>query len=160
MFFLLWFELFKDHPIAYIDAFLNMNSPYWYQNAFSRDYYSQRRYIETAINLRTVYPLERESKLPGLLNYYERVAGFYEFDNKPIVSLLFSIATPIWFVLICGFVQIIRKSYRKLLILIPMITLWLTYIVGPVCNFRYIIPIFLLYPFLLFLVIDKQRIEE
>lgn len=103
---------------------------------------------------RYLYPLERESKLPALANFYYRVAGYYSIESKPLIVNLNSMATPIWFIFIAVYMVIARKQYRKILMLTPLIFLWLSYIIGPVCCFRYLIPIYLLYPYILYLITD------
>lgn len=153
----LWAELGIDYPEKYTRAFLMLNLPYWYPDAATNDIYSNRRYIETDIVPNDAYCFERDSKLPGLLSAYEKVAEYSCFKDMPIVINLFSITTPIW-VLINGVILIfVKKNHRELLYFTPAILLWGTYMFGPVSNFRYMLPIFLMYPFYILIVFNEKE---
>lgn len=156
-FYKLWFSLLKKNPICYVDAFLNQSIPYWFQDANTRDQFSNRKYLEVDVMERYLYPVKRESKLPQLADFYYRVAGFYSIEDKPLIVIIESMATPIWFIFIALYMILARKEYKRILTLLPMAFLWLSFIVGPVCCFRYIVPIYLLYPFLLAVICNKSE---
>lgn len=147
-FFILWFQLFTKHPGNYINAFLSLNLPYWYPDASSKDEYSKRKYIETFIyDYDSIgYTFERNSKFPQLYDKYERVANYKAFQKVPIVSNLFSISTPVWMLITCIFILLSKQKKKLILILLPSLLIWLTFMAGPVSNFRYIFPIFIQYP--------------
>lgn len=152
----LWIRLAIKYPKDYIIAFLNLNIPYWYIEADSIDKYSNRAYIETYIANDDNYKIERNSKLPKLYNFYENVASYSFFSKIPIVSNVFSIATPIWIMLFCLICLILKRKYRYLLSLLIPVLLWATYLLGPVSNFRYILPFIMMYPFLMYLILGKN----
>lgn len=155
----IWAGVFKNNPVKYVRAFLNLNIPYWYPLAKTMDPYSNRVYIETNIG-ESPYVFERDSKLPWLLKYYEGVASFSSLD-LPILRTIFGINTPIWVILLGIALLIVKRDYKKIMIFMPAFFLWGTYLFGPVSNFRYIYPIFALYP-LFFAVVfhsDNKGIE-
>lgn len=153
----LWIRLLKKHPAAYIDAFLELNIPYWYIGAKSVDPYSKREFIESGIRKLDFYPVQRLSKAPRLLKIYELFAKYQLFSDKPAyMSMLYSIALPIWVLLFCITVMIRQNRKKYYACFIPYLFLWATYMAGPVSNFRYIFPLYVAYPFFLFLAIFSQ----
>lgn len=149
-----WLKLGVKYPKEYISSFLTLNIPYWYWGADSIDIFSQREYIEvdnretrgaTSLNLRA-------------LSFYESFSSYSKMHKYPILTVVFSIVTPIWVMLFCLLILLSRKQFKMLPVLSPAIFLWLTLIAGPVSNFRYIFPHVLLYPLLVLLVlIDTDR---
>lgn len=155
-FFELWYEMLLQYPKEYISAFLSLNIPYWYPDANSVDSYSKRIYIET--NIRFLYDTKRDSKIPILLDFYERIANYEIIDNIPFISMLFSISFPIWILLFSAMVLLEKGLKNELLVLYPLILLWLTYMLGPVSNLRYIFPIFVTYPILLAMMFNSSKL--
>ena len=105
------------------------------------------------------YKIKRESKIPSLLKIYKSVEDYSLFEKIPFVSLLFSLSFPIWFIIftLCEFLN--ARRYKLILVLLPMIFLWLTYIAGPVSIFRYVLPLFVLYPLILSLTLNYKNFE-
>ena len=157
-FFEIWFELLKNHPEEYITAFLNLNLPYWYIDAPSLDSYSNRMYIETYIYSPSVtdYDVARDSKLPWLYEKYEVFANFYAIQKIPVISHIFSISLPIWILLFTCTILIAKKRKRCIYVILPHICYWLTFLLGPVSNLRYIFPIIAIYPLYVALIINTQ----
>ncbi len=141
----LWGKLFIRYPHVYLSAFLDLNLPSWYQDARAIDPYACRAYIETYALDTEYYPMERQSKLPWLLeHYYEKAANFELFVQKPLISTFFLISTPIWLVLFTMSVLGARGLGDRIWFLMPAVMLWFTYLLGPVSNFRYIFPLHIL----------------
>ena len=160
-FFRLWFKLFLRYPGHYADAFLDLNIPYWYPGADPIDPYSQRSYIETKIHPSQDYTFERAGYLPGLYAYYESAANYSLLRKIPVISVVDSLYFPIWALLGGSFFIIAfyrrrkkeaagthknRKEMYKAVLFLPAILFWLTYLIGPVSNARYVFPIMLMYP--------------
>ena len=158
-FYKIYFNLFKQYPTNYVSAFLSLNLPYWYIDADVIDKYSKRKYIETDMRIGDNYKIKRESKIPSLLKIYKSVEDYSLFEKIPFVSLLFSLSFPIWFIIftLCEFLN--ARRYKLILVLLPMIFLWLTYIAGPVSIFRYVLPLFVLYPLILSLTLNYKNFE-
>lgn len=152
----LWFHLFTRYPGNYINAFLSLNLPYWYPDAYAIDEYAKREYIETFIyDYPSIgYTFTRDSKFPGLYERYEKLASYQRLGRKPIVANLFSLSMPLWLTIICGWILFLKRRRKLLLLLLPSLLLWLTFMAGPVSNFRYIFPIHI--HFALFVAIALQ----
>ena len=148
----LWVKLGVRYPADYLDAFLTLNLPYWYQGADAVDSFAQRQYIETSLGGDKhfggygYYWFFRDSKLPGLFNFYESAADYSLFRNVPIISRIFSLSFPLWLTLFCMAVLKARDKAKARLVLLPALLQWAIFMFGPVSNFRYIFPIFLSYP--------------
>ena len=156
-FYSLWSKYLLKYPSSYISTFLSLNLPYWYIDADTNDKYAKRVYIETVMRGDDIFLPVRKSKFPWLLTKLEKIESFEFFEKIPLVSTIFSISFPIWFVLFTIFSLLFKKYYKIVLVILPMVFLWLTYIAGPVSNFRYMLPIFLLYPFLLAIIFDNKQ---
>jgi hypothetical protein len=154
----LWCHLLFKYPKQYVDAFLSLNLPYWYPDSATVDGYSHVRYIETGLCELAQYPLTLQSKLPGLYKLYEKVASFEAFQDIPVAATVFSITTPLWLMLLCLFVLVQKKKTQQVILLLPGLFLWLTFMAGPVSNFRYIFPIFCLYPIYMALMFDNKTV--
>lgn len=154
----LWTTMLKRYPVEYIRAFLDLNIPYWYPLADTIDPYADRVYIETDIGP-SPYQFERESKIPWLLDIYENIAN-YSLIDKLIIRIPFAINTPIWLMLAGILLIIVKKEYNKIMVFMPSLLLWATYLLGPVSNFRYIFPIFALYPLFIGIVLHGDSTFE
>ncbi|MBR3366366.1 MAG: hypothetical protein IKG66_01055 [Lachnospiraceae bacterium] len=154
----LWAQLLRQYPRHYIDAFLSLHLPYWYPLAETVDPYSQRAYIETGIYKCDEYTFERQSRLPDLLAWYEKVASYEALADVPVVSMLYSIALPLQLLILTAGFLFSRGRGRQIACLLPAAFLWLTFIAGPVSNFRYVFPIMLLYPLYLCMMADPGTV--
>lgn len=154
----LWVTLFAKYPIDYIDAFLTLNLPYWYPASDTIDCFSQREYIETGIDgCGSLHQVTRESKIPFLYsNYYEKAADYSLFRNIPIIERIFSISIPLWLILFCLFLKSVFPDKDSVLILLISLLFIITFLAGPVSNFRYVFPIFCLYPLYICLMFYKE----
>lgn len=156
----LWWQLFLKYPEDYVVAFLNLHIPYWYPDANSVDMFSQRAYIETTVPdmPQTDYVVVRDSKLPALYAQYEKIASFERFKTLPVVSNLFSISLPIWFVLLGITILTIKKEKQEIVVFLPSLFLWCTFMLGPVSNLRYLLPIIVLYPLFIVLILKSKKL--
>ena len=161
-FFRVWLRLFRRYPAKYINAALTLNVPYWYPLTEIPDPYSKRQYIEIdnkSKESNKYYFFENSSKLPELKEFLTGIADFSYFNTSPIISLLMQLAVPLWFILLTLFVQFRRREYTAALPVWLMLLFLLTYLAGPVSNFRYIFPLFCLYP-VLFCLITRPDSNE
>lgn len=157
-FYKLYLELFLKYPMDYIDSFLSLNLPYWYFDAKAVDDYSKRKYIALDYAATKEYSPVMKSKIPILEKYYRKIVS-YEFVKKiPVINLLFSLALPL-ILMICSTIDLNKKiSNKKIAVISLPFLLWVTYIFGPVSNFRYIFPFVLMYPIFLCLIICPNEI--
>lgn len=157
----LWAELFIQYPEEYLISFLNLNIPYWYPDANSVDAFAKRAYIETTVPIApmTEYEIVRNSKIPALYEQYEKVASFERFKTLPIISNIFSLSFPIWLLVFSIFIQIAKKEKKTIIIFLPALLLWCTFMLGPVSNLRYLIPIITLYPLYFAVLLSKNEFK-
>ena len=151
----LWLKLLVKNPRIYLESFLSLNMGYWYYDATYRDEFSKRDMIET--NIYDVYGLSRKSFFPNLLKLYDEVVLDNPAQAIPVLSSLFSISTPIWFVFICVLICCVKGQSKKILIFLPAIVYWVTLLAGPLSNFRYIYPLFACIP--IYITISLQPIR-
>ena len=144
----LWLSWIVRYPTDCIDAFLSLNIPYWYPFAATPDPYSQRAYIETDIWKTTdSYDVELDSKAPLLHDAYEAVADYSALDN-PVTNALFSPASVIWVIVLATYLLYCSGSRKRALLCLLPLLFWLSFMIGPVSNMRYVFPLFCLYPLL------------
>ena len=155
-----WLGWIPRYPLQNVDAFLDLNLPYWYPFAQTPDPYSQRAYIETFVwKDAQDYHVGLQSKLEGLHALYEDVADFSAFAGTP-VSLLFSPSTVIWVLLLClSCLYCSGRRRRSLVLLLPLL-FWLSFMIGPVSNMRYVFPLFSLYPIALCFALQPCQLTE
>lgn len=159
----LWASLFAQYPQEFLSAFLTLNVDYWYPDAELPDPYSNRMYIETYICNKRDFYIERHSLSEGLYEFYEIFADGSDLQTVPVISVFYSISTPIWIMLFVCVVLFAKKKRKLILIALPGILMWVTLIAGPVSNLRYIYPTIAAYPLLLAIVLQSdilQRDEE
>lgn len=151
----LWMELFEKSEGVYVRAFLALNLPYWYT-----DMESVKEYIETD-NYSGDYFIERTNWLPGAFEFYENVADKEAaFMNLPILKLLFSISMPIWIWLFFVLSMLKKGQKQKVVAILPGLLLWMTYLLGPVSNFRYIAPLIMAWPIWFILAVSGKEKGE
>ena len=144
---IIWFKLLPSHIKTYINAFLDLHVPYWYPNATAKDPVSGVLYIET--NYRYLVsgpPFWNADLLPEIRDIYEDVADYTAFESLPQIFNPFSLSFAVWFMLFCLFRLISIGIKKSWFILILPILFWCTYLLGPVSNLRYLIPIIFQYP--------------
>jgi hypothetical protein len=151
----LWGQLFVEYPGDYVNAFLSLNLPYWYVDTPFPDKFSGREYIETTSpNYRQ--DIVRPTTFVPLFDFYEGIAEFRSIEDIPVLSKFLSMSLPIWMLYFSAVILIFRKKNRLVLVFAPAALLWFTYLAGPVSNFRYVFPLFVLYPILLALLFSRK----
>lgn len=152
-FFRLWLRLLKRFPGEYVDAFLSNNVPYVFPDSATQDAYAQRIYIEQENYMKP----DRYSKLPGLLAFYRHFASYDAVKGIPLVSNLFSTAAPFWVMLFGLFLLMVGMDWSGMTVILPGLLYQLTFLLGPVNNFRYVFPIFCIYPLICCVIFSKKR---
>ena len=141
----LYLEVGKKMPGTYLTAFLSLNVDYWYLFAETKDPFADRAYIETGIYDLREYPLERNSLLPGVYEFLEKWASFRSTWMRR-VPVFYVLVTPFAVLFLMAYVILKQKDRPGGGVLILYGGLLLTYLFGPVSNFRYVYPLFLAMP--------------
>ena len=77
-------------------------------------------------------------------------------ERIPVLSSLFSINTPVWILLFTTLYLFTRKDLKKNCIPMMFLLLWLTYMAGPVSCLRYIFPVMIMYPFFIWMWLERE----
>ena len=152
----LWYRLFKSYPLDYMHEFLALNVGYWYPDIMHPDPYSHRAYIETWMWDVSEFRFSRRSKLPWLIDVYESMIGDVVFQKVPVLSVVFSIGAPFWFLTVCISVCASKRRWRLALVFLLGFMYWLTFMGGPVANLRYIYPVIASYPIYLAAIVQPH----
>ncbi len=141
----LYFSLGVKEPEMYLASFLDLNISYWYPFSETPDAVSGVSYIETKNEVENA--IEYNSKLPGLHHFYQSFAEFEAGVMKlPVVSIFFSLSFPFLTLLLSGFVMAERKEKSYINVYLALCFLFLSYLLGPVSNFRYVYPYYMFLP--------------
>ena len=154
----LWGSLLVKYPLEYMDAAAALNLGYWYPETEYPDQNSNRIYIETNVyrSFAEIHGFKQTPVLP-FKDLYESAVVNCDWQNVPVLKQLFGIGTPI-FVCVFGILFcFVKHKRRKAFVFLLPACLWLTFMAGPVSNFRYIYPIFAAYPLLLATLFIKEK---
>lgn len=151
-----WAEMLLKHPSAYIKAYCMQTVGYWqvdtigYTYAFGADDYSidvnETNVIDKTFGIDLAYMIE--NRLPAL------------YSVVPFVNLFFSPAVPVWLMLGCVMVLIVKKRKRLIIPLLPLIALWGTIMIATPAfgEFRYVFCLNLAIPFVVTVILcNKQK---
>lgn len=154
----IWLKYLKQETFQYADAFLALNVPLWYMGMDTVD-----PYISLGLFSRH-YTFEYKDVLPKVKEFYTKVAEYHKGEvgilQWPVVKQFFSVALPVWVLFIAVCALIAKKQRKWILPVLPLILLWMTYLLGPVSNFRYMFPIIISYPVIAMLVLQNRRLED
>lgn len=154
-----WLELFVKYPKSYIEAFLAGSYGYWYPEAefwFVWGGYNYESY-EFGQNVLNIDIHKDPIYTSKIVEFLKQLTTYRQI---PVFGMLFSIGF-LWttIIIVMGYI-IYVKEYKKLLIYIPVIVLWLTCIASPVwCEFRYAYGIFTTAPVLLVTTLIGKNIK-
>ena len=137
------------YPTDYIESFICNSYGYYYPEA---KHWVANRTMEKddILNLQTSPIVE--------IKAVKKIDSYIEKREVPFISMLFSIGFIFWIITICFVYCIYKKEYRKLLIYIPVIMLWVTTLASPVfCEFRYVYSLVTCLPIFIIEVLNKKE---
>ena len=119
---------------------------------------------EEVINMSNEYKYDIHHKSILNLSYIDRINNHILMKDIPVFSMLItSIGLYFWLLLICITYCIYTKNYKKIIIMLPILFLWLTSVAGPVVELRYVYSMILLMPLYIgitFIVNKEEKKEE
>lgn len=143
-----WLKYLGKYPSVYVQSFLSNTYGYWYPEA--KYWMFQRSVGENELGM------HQDSKLD--IKLLDEVV---EDRNVPIISMVTSLGFAFWITGIMAFYVIYKKEYKKIIIFIPVMVLWLTSIASSVfCEFRYMFGFFTTMPIILSTFIIKDIKEK
>ena len=152
----LYIELAMEFPIETIESFINGSYGYYYPNTVGWGIY-------TGVNTEQFGSYEDykfEQKPIVKIETLDRLNEFVNTRNLPIVSMCLSIGFLFWVVLACMIYAIYKKQYKKLLIFLLVLFVWLTALASPVfCEPRYVYSIFTCLPLFIGIVLKEEKKE-
>ena len=148
----LWRKHLGAHGHEYTEAFLMLNVGSWYPDDLSHSTiypdasWNDKGYLQTQEYDMTEYGIETTSFLPKVTHLFERICRRNDYQEYPVISLLFGTATPFWALMLAGTLLIARRQTRYIPALLGCMGLWLSYLFGPCTLPRYALPLFCLAP--------------
>lgn len=125
---------------------LNIGS--WYPDDLSHSTiypdasWNDKGYLQTQEYDMNDYGIRNVSLLPRVKAIFEKICRRNEYQEYPIISILFCTATPFWVIAFCYALLIARRENHLLPAILGMMGLWLSYLFGPCTLPRYILPLF------------------
>lgn len=140
-----WIKLCFKYPKTAIESFLCNSYGYWYPEY--QYWVVARSTVNSDNEGKITLPIQQKTLIESKLNKYDLLI---ERRNIPIISMLFSIGFVFWTIIICLGYIIYKKEYRKMVMIIPVLILWLTCLASPVCGeYRYMYAMFATAPLLI-----------
>ncbi len=153
----LWFKLFgqfSKHMIRY-GVMLNVES-FVPEYEFLDEYY-HTDYIDLDYS-EDYFGEQRANLLTKIKNDGDRYAKYdYPVMQKGAGKMLFSLSMPFTLLYIFVANAFGNGEYKKLLYFAPFVLLWLSYMVGPLSNLRYFLPILMMLPFGISILWEKKE---
>lgn len=148
----LWARIGRQCPGVYVDAFLNLTLPSLYP-------YSQYRvaqpYIEVGLQNHVLTgpfaqpDMTSPARFEGIRQWLDEHIYKTGADDIPVVRWLFNTGAIFWLCGLCVLAAAIRGDGRRLLVLALPVLLYMTYLLGPVMQGRYLYPFVCILPTLL-----------
>ncbi len=151
-FLVIWAQLVFQFPREAIESFLCNSYGYWYPETTNS--VVSRVIIENELGLHS-YPLLQNS-------IFDIMDDFIDYRNIPVFSMIFSVGIMFWINLICLVYVIYQKQYKRILVFIPILAMWLTTIASPVfCEYRYVFSMIVSIPVMISMLdIKQEEIEK
>ncbi len=148
-----WFAQLAKHPACYIEAFLNLNFS-WFSFESNHDaiYYNGNTdktipdYLEGLDNP-SVFDGARAA-VSQMINALDRI---------PVISCLFEFSFYTWCYVVIFLAMLMRKRYTELLVCLPIFANYAICFVGPVAYMRYVIPMIVCIPFVIFITFSRSK---
>lgn len=143
-FFKLWIEKGIRYPKTYIRAFLDNTYQAWYPwtSIIKKPGDIQTDYFEMDMCAGGY----RDSKMPGLLQFYNKIATEFYYQKIPGLRLLFSPGAMLWVAIFTFGYALYRKKYPVMISGLLILFYCLTVLAGPVSLVRYYLILFYAFP--------------
>lgn len=161
----LYFNMLKDYPGSFVQAFLYMTKGDWelldtsYIEVYKDWWRDRTGYLITdATPVFAQRYVNKSDLLPKVRDFYENIVTACSFESDFLIQILFAPALYVLLVLLNGIALKKKNEKEKLLIwLIPALYL-LTVLAGPCVLVRYIFPFMLLVPLMGSMIFDRYDV--
>lgn len=162
-----WLGLLAEYPGDYLNAALAVDAGYLYPNDESHAYinveddrvgrgYVQTYWEEDTMNARGIY---KASKWEWLHEKLEQWADKNTYLKLPVLKYLFVPGVWLWFYLLLLARLVMKKQYRQCIPLALIGGYFVTLLLGPTVQLRYIYPVMAVFPFALLSSVGYGRKE-
>lgn len=154
-YFSVWAKHFGAHAHEYAEAFLMLNLGSWYPDdlthalIYPEQAWNGLGYISLAEPGITEQGFEMTCRLPAVRRIIEKICSANRYQRYPLISLTFCPAFPFWVIMLSCAVLFARRQTRYLPVAAGVLSLWLSYLLGPCTLPRYALPLFSMAPVLL-----------
>ena len=154
-YFSVWAKHLRGHLHEYAEAFLMLNLGSWYPDdlthalIYPEQAWNGLGYISLAETGVTEQGFEMTCHLPAVRRIIEKICSANRYQRYPLISLTFCPAFPFWLLMFACAVLLARRQARLLPAAAGVISLWLSYLLGPCTLPRYALPLFAMAPVLL-----------
>ena len=150
----LWGKVGLRYPIEYIDAFLLNTQGYWWLDdtthakMYGEGLDERQGYLLT--DTKQGFGIQHQSLLKPLETLYEKLFSANEYQRIPILSLLFAPSLYIW-LLLFAFIYGYGENARQTVVVSGLMLCYvLTLLLGPCVLIRYVYPVIVSLPLMLF----------
>lgn len=151
----LWMKWAGRYPVTYFDAWMNLINGYFCFDDEIPDQQTYRTYIEIRCSVQDLMDIGFESKIPGLFDLYYDWFEQGGCQKVPFLSVLCQLAFYDWALILTAAYLWQKKRYHFLLPLALLLALLMTNLLGPVAILRYIYPVVVCFPLLVFVFIKS-----
>lgn len=151
----LWAKKGIQYPGTYLKAFLENTYQAWYPGTSI--------YRKTTITQTSYFDMEmcpggyRDSKMPRLLEYYDKIATGFYYQKFPFIRLLFSIGAMFWVALFTLCFAIYRKNRQLTVAMLLVLFYCMTVLLGPTSLVRYYLVLFYGFPVYISYLLSAQE---
>ncbi len=150
-----WLTVGWRNKKIYADAFLNTTCAFWYPGAWGE-------YLEFVCfdieKENPAYPhVHMEPLVPAFYRYYTAVGTEASFRQVPFVRELLSMGIHFWLMVYAGLYVIYKKTYVRLIWMLPFWTYMGTSFLGPAALLRYAYPVMLGAPLLVCFLTAEEK---
>ena len=164
----MYLHLLMEYPGDYINAVLAVDAGFVYPfdvshgdiNFNGRDRglgYIQTRWVENELNPMGIY---KDSKWEWLHEKLEDFADANAYQDIPVLKYLMMPGFYLWFYLVFAGYLLWKKKYRMLLPLCFVLGYYVTLLLGPTVQLRYLYPVMVLLPYALLFSVGESSVEE
>jgi hypothetical protein len=148
-----WFKVFKEHPLAYVNAWMLTSYGYYYPPAVINVYKGNTVYTFTYdessyFGYEVEPPGERKSLIPAIDKLYRYISiGSFQKDAT-VLHLFFSPGLYLFIYMYVFAYRLSKKKFSRVLPFLPMVLTFCTVLLGPTYLIRYVLYLWTCLPLL------------
>ena len=152
-----YLKIGKSYWNDYLDAWIGLTIGYWFIDDRSHaemlgfgDDTGHGLLFTFNASFNDLYPdgIESHSYLPGVYRMYSHIVNGNAYYDWPVVSQLMKPAFYFWIFMLVIFACIFKRNKKSILILAYPVMYFMTMLLGPCVNFRYMYPFIVIMPVL------------